>query len=316
MSVLWPGPSVRAAGDSFRIAFGSCSRNDLPQPLWPAILECRPDLWIWTGDSIYGDSPDSAVLRAKYAAQKKMEGYRRLASAARVIGTWDDHDYGENNAGREFSAKEQSQAAFLDFLDEPPDSPRRKQAGVYAGYDFGSGDRRVKVILLDCRYHRDAPGPEADILGEAQWKWLAEELHGSTARVNLIVSGIQVIPTEHRFEKWAQFPAARQRLFALLQSSEARGVIFLSGDRHQAEISRTTVAGTPLYDVTSSGLTHVSPGNENEPNRFRVAGPVAELNFGLLTLDWETDPATVQIEVRGVGQKVLLAEKVMLDSRP
>lgn len=41
-----------------------------------------------------------------------------------VIGTWDDHDYGLNDAGKEFSGKNMTQKLLLDFLDEAPDSPR------------------------------------------------------------------------------------------------------------------------------------------------------------------------------------------------
>ena len=37
------------------IAFGSCNRDELPQPLWPVIAEENPDLWIWAGDNIYAD---------------------------------------------------------------------------------------------------------------------------------------------------------------------------------------------------------------------------------------------------------------------
>lgn len=41
-----------------------------------------------------------------------------------VIGTWDDHDYGLNDAGKEFAGKITNQKLLLDFLDEPQDSPR------------------------------------------------------------------------------------------------------------------------------------------------------------------------------------------------
>lgn len=41
-----------------------------------------------------------------------------------VIGTWDDHDYGLNDAGKEFSGKDATQRLLLDFLDEPEDSAR------------------------------------------------------------------------------------------------------------------------------------------------------------------------------------------------
>ncbi|MCR9083112.1 MAG: alkaline phosphatase family protein, partial [Cyclobacteriaceae bacterium] len=37
-----------------RIAFGSCNRQNRPQPLWQPIVSDNPDLWIWMGDNIYG----------------------------------------------------------------------------------------------------------------------------------------------------------------------------------------------------------------------------------------------------------------------
>jgi hypothetical protein len=34
-----------------RIAFGSCNREGLPQPLWDSILDTHPDLWMWLEDN-------------------------------------------------------------------------------------------------------------------------------------------------------------------------------------------------------------------------------------------------------------------------
>lgn len=36
-----------------------------------------------------------------------------------MIGVWDDHDYGKNDAGGEFKGKDVSRDVFLDFIDEP-----------------------------------------------------------------------------------------------------------------------------------------------------------------------------------------------------
>ena len=38
-----------------RIAFGSCCDQDKPQPIWDAIIETQPELFIFLGDNIYGD---------------------------------------------------------------------------------------------------------------------------------------------------------------------------------------------------------------------------------------------------------------------
>jgi alkaline phosphatase D len=87
-----------------RIAFGSCSKDEEPQ-LWKEIVQQKPQLWIWLGDNIYGDSQDSSVLRVKYKHQKSNTEYQQLIKAMPVIGTWDDHDYGVNDGGKFHSKK-------------------------------------------------------------------------------------------------------------------------------------------------------------------------------------------------------------------
>lgn len=281
------------AVESTTIAFGSCNKHDRPQPLWPAVLACAPDLWLWTGDTVYNDTRDVAVMRTRYAAQLAVAGYRELLAACPVDGTWDDHDYGANNAGREFPAKEASQAAFLDFLQVPADHARRGRAGVYGErwLQREDPDRRVQILLLDTRYHRERPGTTADMLGEEQWTWLRTAL-AEPAALRVLVSSIQVLPTGHRYEKWANFPASRQRLLELLD--EAGPVVLVSGDRHIGEISHQD----ELVEITASGMTHVWRNFPGEPNRRRVGEVVSELHFGLLRVDWPAQ--AVELELRGI----------------
>lgn len=283
---------------TFRVALGSCNKTTLPQPLWKPILATQPDVWVWLGDIIYADTDDMSAMKAMYETQLNHEGYRELRKQTRIIGVWDDHDYGCNNCGKEYSKRHESQQLLLDFLGEPADSPRRKQAGVYWSYTYGEGERKVKIILLDTRYNRDAPGTEGDLLGEEQWKWLEQELRSSTAQVNIIGSSIQVIPEEQRFEKWVNFPKAHQRFFKLLEDTAVQGVILISGDRHFAEISRKD-GRYPLYELTSSGLTHASNPPEHypwtEPNRYRIGHEFRDLNYGLIDIEWETGKITLSI---------------------
>ena len=101
---------VPAQGDApTRIAFGSCLSQDRPDPIWDAVLAMDPDLWIWLGDNIYGDSSDPEVLWAKWSALYESPRYTALRETCPVLGTWDDHDYGKNDAGVEFAAKAESQ---------------------------------------------------------------------------------------------------------------------------------------------------------------------------------------------------------------
>jgi alkaline phosphatase D len=309
-------PSATAAatrsGEVSRIAFGSCSDEDRPQPLWPHVVADDPDVWVWLGDNIYGDTSDMAVMRQKYARQKSHPGYQALLGTAAVIGTWDDHDYGLNDGGREFRARRESQQALLDFFGVPAASPRRARAGVYESYVYGAPGRQVKVILLDTRYHRDPIGSGGDVLGDEQWAWLERELRNSRAQVHLIGSSIQVVPQDHRFEKWANFPAARERLFRLIGETRAPGVVFITGDRHIAEISRLqgSAAGYPMYDITSSGLTHTWAEDRPEQNRHRIGEKLVALNYGVLDIDWGT--RTLRFTIRDDQRQTRLEQVIPL----
>jgi len=303
------------------IALGSCNRQDRPQDMWRYIVQNKPQLWIWLGDNIYGDTEDMELMAEKYRLVKEDRYYEAFRELVPVIGIWDDHDYGVNDGGKAFSRKRESKALMLDFLDVPPDAPVRGREGAYQAYAFGPADRRVKVILLDTRYFRDPvertsgpnrrylPNETGDILGEAQWRWLGGQLRDSTVQLFVIGSSIQVLPDEHRFEKWANFPAARQRLFQLLVDCQPAPTLLISGDRHLAELSRRDLAGLsyPLYELTSSGLTH-SYEKASESNRHRVGPLIGQRNFGLLHIDWIESRPTVTAEVRGLDNQLLLRE--------
>ncbi|MDP3239115.1 MAG: alkaline phosphatase D family protein, partial [Reyranella sp.] len=104
-----------------RIAFGSCAKQTLPQPIWEPILAYRPDLFIFAGDNVYGDfhSPDAADLKRAYDEARLVAGYARLRETVPHLAVWDDHDYGVNDGGVEFAHKEIAKDLFLDFWGAP-----------------------------------------------------------------------------------------------------------------------------------------------------------------------------------------------------
>jgi alkaline phosphatase D len=295
-------PPLSAAEEPLtRIAFGSCFRETKPAPVFDAIAATRPEWFIWLGDNVYGDTEDMAVLRAKYQVATALPGYAALRASCRVIGTWDDHDFGKNDAGNEYPMRREAQQELLDFLEEPADSPRRQQEGVYWSYDQGPEGKKVRFILLDTRYHRDPIGSDGTLLGEAQWKWLESQLVGSPAQVHVIASSIQVLPAEHRFEKWANFPKERARLLALLAREDVPPVILLSGDRHVGEISVDREScGYPLHEITSSSLNQGGGGSDNEPNKLRLGPNFRAVNFGTLSVDWSRPAPVVTAALRGI----------------
>ena len=305
----------------FTIAFGSCNRQDLNNLLWDDVRKTNPQIWIWGGDNVYADTDDVEQIRALYKAQKNAKGYKKLRSEVEVIGCWDDHDYGLNDGGSEWSIKEGSQQAFLDFMGVPESSPRRLQEGIYTSYNYQLTKipGRIKVIILDTRYFRTAltPDPsgekryipneydEGTILGETQWDWLGEELKDSQADFNIIFSSIQFLSDQHGFETWGNFPHEVDRLKKLIVESEAKGVFILSGDRHISEFSRLQLEGMtyPLIDFTSSGLTNAFSEYSGEPNPYRLGEVVFTESFGLVKFNMTAKK--IRFQIIGNGGTVL-----------
>lgn len=326
-----------------RIAFGSCAKQDRPQPIWEAIVQTKPQRFVFLGDNIYGDTHDMEELRRKWQMLAEQPGLKKLRAFCPITGTWDDHDYGLNDAGADYPQRRESQQLFLDFFGVDADDPRRRRDGVYHSELHGPAGRRVQILLLDARFFRSPlktgfkpgePGdgyrgryvpdddPAATVLGEAQWKWLEEQLK-TPAELRLICSGVQVLPDEHGSESWGNFPRERRRLFELIRSTKARGVVLLSGDRHLAEVMRLPSdefgIGYPIFEVTSSSL-NVPSGNvtkagvrfANEINRYRVGLTYFDVNFGLVEIDWNQPSPVVRVQVRDELGAVVLQQRVSL----
>jgi alkaline phosphatase D len=288
-----------------RVAIGSCNKENLPQPLWEPIVAFRPQLWIWLGDNVYGDTHDMKELAAKYALQKSNSGYQKLLATCPVEGIWDDHDYGKNDSGFKHPRKRESQKLFLDFVGEPADSPRRGHEGIYHSRTYGPDGKIVCIILLDVRSWRPPPASGGDILGEAQWRWLEKTLKESDAQVHLICSGSQILPAEHRWDKWNDFPDSRRRLLKMLAELKPSGTVLLSGDRHFSELMRTEnpFGGLDLHEMTSSGLTHFWEKFPNEKNSFRLGEALVDLSYGTLEVDWNTREIDLSLR-NATGEKV------------
>ena len=327
-----------------RIAFGSCAKQDQPQPIWEAIRQGRPELMILLGDNIYGDTDDMDVLRGKYRQLRDQPGFAALRRDCSIVATWDDHDYGQDDGGASYRMRRESQQVFLDFIEVAVDDTRRQQEGIYWSHVYGPPGQRIQVILLDTRYFRSPlkqgfavrePGegyrgkyiPNTDagvtILGETQWKWLEEQLR-VPAELRVIGSSFQVLSDQHGWEMWGNFPQERQRLLTLLRTTAANGVVLNSGDRHLAELAALDERGEesigyPLFEVTSSSLNQPS-GNRtgagtrfaNEINPYRIGLTYFDTNYGNILVDWaEADPV-IRLQICDERGTVVVQQRLRL----
>lgn len=314
------------------ISFGSCLRQWQPQPIFASISELKPDAFIFLGDNVYSDTGTYLLFPTK---RRFPRAYRELGNSqdyqnfmqscqdnhTRVFATWDDHDYGKNDGGREFEYKAVAKQHFQQFFNIP-DKQFPNTTGVYQSYWLNHGKLPVQIVLLDTRSFRSpllrAPSnqqcpkanngqntdPEATILGEQQWLWLRDQLK-QPAALRIIASSIQVIPREHCYEKWANFPLQREKLFDVIKQTGATGIVLISGDRHLAEISKLPAerVGYPLYEVTSSGLNSAmgesAAAAHMEPNVYRAkATNILTNNFGMIELIGNGDSARLVLQIR------------------
>ena len=299
-----------------RLACGSCYKAERDKGIFKTIAADKPQVFLFMGDNIYGDTTDEKVMAEKYRRLNAQPDYAAFKKTVPILPTWDDHDYGLNDAGREFPFKETSAKLFFDAFDFPPDHQARKTPGIYHSKIMGPEGKRIQIINLDTRTFRsELPqikegrravyvpqlGPEATMLGKAQWTWLAEELK-KPADLRIIVSSVQVLATAHRFEKWANMPNERTRFIKLLKNSKTGPTILLSGDRHLGEISKmpTTESKLPfdLYEMTSSGMTHA--GAPDDPGPLRLPGTYTRAtNYGLIDIDWQKKSPAVTLTIQG-----------------
>lgn len=323
-----------------RIGFGSCAKQDTPQPIWSAVNALEPELFVFLGDNIYGDTRDMGVLAAKYAQLGAIPGFQQLRSRTTVLATWDDHDYGENDAGQDYPMKEESRRLFCDFWGEPADSPRRTRQGIHAAYVFGPPGRRVQLILPDLRFNRTPilardlagtgydewaksleaagrpvygpyernPEPAATMLGEAQWQWLEAQL-AVPAELRILCSSLQVVADFPGWEAWINYAYDHQRLIGAVRQQGANGLLCISGDTHYAELSRLEAnVPYPLWDLTSSGLTEVWP--VLPPNALRIGEAYRDVNFGFIEVDWSGSTPLVSLQARDLEGRVRIQQNV------
>ena len=319
---------LSAAEPITRIACGSCYKPETDKGIFNTIAKEDPNVFLFMGDNIYGDTNDMKVLKEKYGKLTSQPDFAAFAKAVPILPTWDDHDYGLNDAGREYAKRRESQQIFQDVFGFPADHPARKAEGIYHSKIHGPEGKRVQVILLDTRYFRSplekeknaqgrkdyikATGPEATMLGTEQWAWLADELK-KPAELRIIVSSVQILTTSHRFEKWGNMPDERTRFLTLLKTSDCGPTILLSGDRHLAEVFKMPAQESglsfDLFEMTTSGLTHA--GAPDDPSPYRIEGTYSRaLNYGVIDLNWSGKKPSVTLHVKGFDGKSASTTKV------
>ncbi len=297
-----------------RLAFGSCNHQLRSQHMWSQIAATGPQMFLFIGDNNYGDQfwkgdASLSTLRTAYEVQANTPELKDFMAKVPMMVAWDDHDFGFNDGGASFAHRRWSETIFETFWNSSDEV--RARPGIYESRMFGPEGQRTQVIVLDTRFFRsdfeampyatERPplGPyipsedgSKTMLGDAQWKWLEQEL-AKPADFRIIASSIQVVTDAHNYESWEALPLERARLYEMLANREKSGMVLLSGDRHAGGIYTDTAPetkGETIWELTSSSLNYSFSTTERntarEPDPKRVTDFISEENFGLVDIDW------------------------------
>ncbi|GIS74563.1 MAG: hypothetical protein CM1200mP12_02820 [Gammaproteobacteria bacterium] len=173
------------------------------------------------GDNVYGDLDSGELSNMKPLMLSKKKIFPWLKNL-QPLAIWDDHDYGLNDGGNEYTLKKDSQKLFLDFWKVDKQDDRHKREGIYFSETRQIKDKKILLIGLDTRYFRSPLEGEKrnyqstsdvskTILGQQQWEWL-ERTFQNEADIIILASSIQILATNHGFEKWSNFPHEKERL--------------------------------------------------------------------------------------------------------
>lgn len=300
----------------FTVAAGSCvfineTADDRPgkpyggdYQIFRSIAAKQPDVMVWLGDTVYLREPDfgsRAGFLHRWTHGRAVPDLQPMLSSMAHYFIWDDHDYGTNDSDRSFPDKGISRGVFELFTANPvpaiPENPRL----ITTVFEWGDAE----FYLMDDRTER-APNRRTSgdrpYLGKQQLRWLIDSVSSSYATFKFICIGNQVLNNgpSPGIEAYSLYAEEHAELLAGLKAENVRGVIFLTGDRHAAELTKMDRPGTyPLYDVTTSPLTSgTSDRGLKDKNTFRVEGTLLiERNFALLRFTGPKSARVLTIQI-------------------
>jgi phosphodiesterase/alkaline phosphatase D-like protein len=286
-----------------KIVFASCIRHEVhpKQTEWKYIEEeIAPDYLFLLGDQIYMDfgligkerngAPKDyslekfrRVMNEKYERQWTEPNFNSLFHKMKerdaVFGIWDDHDFAWDNAvGKHVpeDKKNASRELFHKWM-----NCSRNRPEVYFHVDLP----HARAIFLDNRFYADVKGPDNDLLGPEQYRFLKEALQHDRL-YTIICAGLTLTGGPKiafidwkAIERWELYTRDYKDFCDLVKTKQR--VLFLGGDVHRNAFYPPEDGERPCYEIISSGFGVNNLG-------LNVGGliPADECrNWGLLELD-------------------------------
>lgn len=249
--------------------------------IFDAMTAMPTDFMIWMGDNIYylgGEWDDYEDMIEKNISYRQQPSISQFLNSRPQWATWDDHDFGPNNAHGDFQNKHLTLQVFQYFWANEKWGATDSLDGIYSKFSYADAD----FFLMDGRYFRTK---WTKMFGDEQMQWLKSELKQSKATFKFIISGTQMLPTS-KAEDWGDYPDEKNDFLQFIENENIEGIVFLSGDTHYAELSQLQREGKyPLTELTSSALTSpYFPGSARDQSLRLPKMVYTKRNFGRVRL--------------------------------
>ena len=269
---------------------GSCAlmNTDITRILLPGtssrifrhMAHTHADFMVWLGDNIYylGDQYKTYqnMFDRNLKIRRRYPVLNNFLASMPQYAIWDDHDFGPNDADDRWIQKDSALMIFKTFWPNPYED------SIKANY-FSYSYQDIDIYMTDDRMNRDPEGhPEGAFLGHDQLQWLKAKLKKSSASFKFLCVGSQVLNDNNSGESYANYPVERNDLINFIVDNNIKGVVFITGDKHYAELSKRDIGGYTFYDFTASPLTSpMDPRNRMNRNQYRIDSTVYyHKNFG------------------------------------
>lgn len=291
---------------------GKSVRNDI----WQSAQISELDYLFFIGDTVYGDelfSHSSKLLWSKFVDGRKAIPFYHWKHLKPVIGVWDDHDYGKNDAGGSYKNKNKNLEIFKAFFAQDPDN-----RSLFSGPGCSSFFKAFgqNFVFLDNRFFRALKYQDGSLsfLGVDQINFVTDLVYKNPAPTFCFEGSPWFGRTEKSLgTSYESVSRQEQEAFFKVMRSWNVPVLLGGGDLHFSEISKVDKKhlGFETYEIVSSCMHSGTKSRFYDNPNAHLNGYLKE-NFIVLETARDSRDLMWSASCRTVGQREVFNTSIVI----
>ena len=271
--------------------------------IFEKILQFKPDLVIWAGNTAHLRKSDASSINGyykRYSHARSNINPKAFLAEIPNLGIWSSNDYGPKNSGNEMSLKNEALEAFSLFW--PKANSVKHQEALCYSHKYSD----VELFFIDVQSQRDSFQKKESfpsILGEEQINWLKNNIINSDATFKIIVSGAPILNPETSPKNFSFAKKEKEELLDFFKLHDIKGLFFVSGGSYKGELTRIVHSSYySFYDLTLGPSTAVPINKDSELNYFRIPGTnTFEQQFTILKVAGQGNQRSIELNIYSIA---------------